>query len=661
MLLKLTIRLVPLFLCAIAPLSAALAEPLPVEDYAALPQIDGPRLSPDGKAVAMISPRDGRAGVRVWRATGEVEWFMPMGEDRVNWIAWKGSDRILMSLHATDWDGGFERPVGVSRLVFADLQSKEMTPVKFHEPVQPDHVIVVGRTAYRPPNVQDRVISMLPDDPGHILLAAASDDWAHADAMMVDVAQGSPSRLMRSTGNVVKWLADSKGTIRLKASVERHEEASTLIFSVRDSAQGDWRVLQRYEVDHGPRLIPLAFSRHAPDDLLALVDQENGRLALQQIDTRTGAMGPVLASDAQCDIEPVLRDSQVSGYTDSCRGEEETYFDEGWQKDQAVLRHALKTQFVEIIDRTPDGRYALLKSMATANAPPVYWYFDQANEHAKTLVRIADSFEHLKPEMVAPTRTVSIPARDGLVLPALLTLPVGAENGPIPFVVLPHGGPTAHDSVQYDWIVQFIASRGYGVLQPQFRGSTGYGAAFQRAGYRQWGGSMQDDVTDATRWLLQQKLADPKRMCIVGSSYGGYAALMGAAQHPELYQCAAAIAPVTDMERLMKDRDHTEFGDVNHSRVVGNMESVGVPSPVDRASRITVPVLLIHGRRDFTVPVGHTEAMEAALRATGHPAQVIYLRKTDHFFNDEDGRLQTLKALDAFLSSALSGVRTSRS
>ena len=636
----------------ISPLSAVLADPVPVDVFAALPQIEGPRLSPDGKAVAMISPRDGRTGVRVWYADGRVEWFLPSELDQVNWIAWKGSDRVVMSLRATEWDGPASQPVGVSRLVFSNLLNRQTTRVYFHEPAPPDHVIIIGRPGYRPPNVQDRIISMLPGDPDHILLAAAADDRAHPQAVLVDVWSGTPQMLMRPAGNVVKWLADGKGTIRLKTQSERHDDNSVLIFRVRDDEHGEWRVIHSYEVDYGPRFIPLAFSKLVPTSLFVLADQANGRLALQEMDTKTLAMGPVLAADPQCDIEPVMHDDQVVGYVDPCRNEEETYFDPDWQKDQAALRRTLKTSLVEIVDRTPDGKYALVKSEAAPTVPPSYWYFDQSGER-KTLIHIADAVDGLKAEAVAPTRTVTIPARDGLALPALLTLPPGKTEGPMAFVVLPHGGPTAHDGLQYDWIAQFIASRGYGVLQPQFRGSTGYGAAFQRAGYRQWGAAMQDDVTDATRWLVQQKLADPKRICIVGSSYGGYSALIGAAQQPGLYQCVAAIAPVTDMERLMKERDHTEFGDVNHNRVVGSMESAGVPSPVNLAAEITVPVLLIHGRRDYTVPMVHSEEMEDALKRTGHRPKTVYLDDTDHFFSNAAGRLQALRALDSFLAANL--------
>jgi dipeptidyl aminopeptidase/acylaminoacyl peptidase len=510
--------------------------------------------------------------------------------------------------------------------------------------------------------VQDRVISLLPDDPHHILISAAkAEDWAHANALVVDVRDGSPSLLLRSTDNAVKWIADAEGVVRLKTTLDHREDGTLLVFWARDDDHADWRVVHRYELDVGERFIPLSFSPRSPDDLLVLADQSNGRLALQTLNSRTAAMGPVLAADPECDIEPVERDSQVVGYRDPCRDQEETYLDEGWQKDQAVLRRALKTPLIEIVDRTADGSYALVKSMASPTAAPVFWYFDQSPDHPKTLVHIGDSNQGLKPDMAASAQEVSIAARDGLILPAILTLPPGHGDGPLPFVVLPHGGPTAHDSLQYDWIVQFIASRGYGVLQPQFRGSTGYGAAFQRAGYRQWGARMQDDVTDATNWLIAQKLADPDHICIVGSSYGGYAALIGAARHPELYRGAAALAPVTDMGRLMRDRDHSEFGDINHRRVMGTMDSAGVPSPVDLAPEIAVPVLLVHGRRDFTVPVAHTEAMETALRRAGRSPTVVYLKDTDHFFSNEEGRLQTLKALDGFLSAALSTARTPRS
>lgn len=637
-------------------LTAATADTVPAERYAALPQIESPRLSPDGRHVAMISSRDGnRASIRVWHNDDTIEWFSPADFEELNWVTWKGSDRLLASLRGSEHTAGKE--YGLSRLIFIDLKGKQTVRVQFHEPVPTGHVLIIGREPYHPPNIQDRIISMLPGDPGHILLAASPEDMSHPQAVMVDVEDGEPRLLLRPSGNVVKWLADSRGNIRLKTSLQSADEGATLTYQVRDSERDEWRFLHRSELDRGPRFLPLAFS---DGGLLVLADGADGRLALREVDTHTQALGPVLASDPRCDIEPVTHDENLVGIVDPCGDGVESYFDPDWRKDQAVLQRVLKTPLIEVIDRTKDGRYALVRSFATASAPPAYWYFDQSDVQKK-LIHLGDGYEGIPAAAIGATREVIIPALDGTPLPALLTLPPGAPAGPASFVVLPHGGPTAHDSIQFDWIVQFLVSRGYGVLQPQFRGSTGYGAAFQRAGYRQWGRLMQDDVTEATRWLISQKLADPRHICIAGSSYGGYSALMGAAQHPDLYRCSVAIAPVTDPDRLLHDRDDGEFGDIHRARVAGGFGATDIPAPIDLAPKMTVPVLLIHGKRDFTVPVGHTEAMADRLKQAGHPPKLVILDDSDHFFSFAGSRLKMLKAMEEFLGASLNGDPARRS
>jgi dipeptidyl aminopeptidase/acylaminoacyl peptidase len=198
-----------------------------------------------------------------------------------------------------------------------------------------------------------------------------------------------------------------------------------------------------------------------------------------------------------------------------------------------------------------------------------------------------------------------------------------------------------------------IASRGYGVLQPNFRGSTGYGAAFERAGFRQWGLAMQDDLADGTKWLIDRKLADPARICIVGWSYGGYAALMGAIETPDLYRCAASMAGVTDLSRRLDRAQRSRLADLNLPRYDSDPEAIAANSPLLHADRIRIPILLAHGRRDFTVPVEDTEAMEAALRDAGKPVEAIYFDDDDHYLFREEDRIAYLKALDRFLAANL--------
>jgi dipeptidyl aminopeptidase/acylaminoacyl peptidase len=219
--------------------------------------------------------------------------------------------------------------------------------------------------------------------------------------------------------------------------------------------------------------------------------------------------------------------------------------------------------------------------------------------------------------------------------------------------VLPHGGPSARDEGGFDWLVQFLVSRGYGVLQPQFRGSTGFGPEFRAKGRQQWGLAMQDDVTDATQWLVQQNLADPKKICIVGASYGGYAALEGAVKEPALYACAAAIAPVTDIPAFLRDARHYVFADTNIPAIAGDDTDTEAVSPDDHAGRIQIPILLIHGMDDFTVSVKQTQKMEEALKEAGKDEQTIYIPGANHFLRRESDRLTVLNALESFLAKSL--------
>jgi dipeptidyl aminopeptidase/acylaminoacyl peptidase len=223
----------------------------------------------------------------------------------------------------------------------------------------------------------------------------------------------------------------------------------------------------------------------------------------------------------------------------------------------------------------------------------------------------------------------------------------------IPFVVLPHGGPSTRDTLSFDYLAQMIASRGYGVLQPNYRGSRGYGGDFERAGFQQWGLKMQDDVVDGTRWLIDQKLADSRRICIVGWSYGGYAALMGAIKTPDFYRCAVSMAGVTDLRRRLDRANQSRFADLNLPRFDSDPASIAENSPVLHADQIRIPVLLVHGRRDFTVSVEDSEAMEGALRKAGKSVRSLYFDDDDHYLFREEDRIAFLKTLDQFLQENL--------
>ena len=249
----------------------------------------------------------------------------------------------------------------------------------------------------------------------------------------------------------------------------------------------------------------------------------------------------------------------------------------------------------------------------------------------------------------APVKSVRYNARDGLSIEAVVTLPAGREARNLPLILLPHGGPSARDDESWDWMAQFLANRGYAVIQPNYRGSTGYGTAFEEKGQGQWGLAMQDDLNDAVDWMVQQGMADPKRVCIVGGSYGGYAAMRGAQRDGGRFRCAISYAGVSDISWMISY--NSQFLNSNRTKAwyktqVPDLKSV---SPINYASAFSTPILLMHGKMDRRVPVKQSREMAEKLKAAGKTYRYVEQPKGDHFFSRQEDRLQFLQEMEAFL------------
>jgi len=266
----------------------------------------------------------------------------------------------------------------------------------------------------------------------------------------------------------------------------------------------------------------------------------------------------------------------------------------------------------------------------------------------------------LPPNKLGSSISVSYTARDGQKISSYVTLPAtitdNSQLKKLPFIVLPHGGPYGRDSKRFDYFAQFFASRGYGVLQMNFRGSAGYGKAFEQAGRKNWV-VMQEDVEDGTRWLIKKGYADPDRTCIAGWSYGGYAALMGAAKNPDLYQCAIAMAALTDIKDFMQDQRDYRFGRATIKGFIGNgfegKDDIKANSPVKLAEDMTVPLFLAHGELDQQVHFDQYKRMKRALK--GSKAKVTYMefKDEDHYLSNEKNRIEFFKGLDKFLNKTV--------
>ncbi len=621
----------------LAPAAGSRAAP-PVAAYAALPGARQARLSPDGSALAMIGASEGKPAFVIVHLDGSPRRVFLSGTWTPSWIEWK-TPTLLVAGMRTTWRDRQDRMHAETRLLVLAADGSRITPV--------DLTFAGGWQ----PLLSDRIVSMLPDDPDHVLMASRGG----VAVTRVDLRDGSLSEIQDSRSHVYRWYADAQGIVR--AGLQFRDDTTTnrrplISLIARTGPHDDWHTVVSANED-GTRGFGLAaFDPANPDRVLLSCEGPSGYLVIRAYSIASGQAGETVAQAPGADVLPIARAHRLIGYETGGRDAAFTYVQPAWAHDAKAVAHALGGGTVEIVDRTEDGKH-VLAAVQDGALPLQYFVLDRSG--AKTSLHLAAaSYEDIASDQVGQQRWVSYTARDGTVLPALLTLPpgVGAARA-MPFVVLPHGGPAARDFLRFDYIVQFIASRGYGVLQPQFRGSEGFGRDLYEGGLHEWGGTIQDDITDATHYLLAQHMADPGRIAIVGASFGGYAALEGVAREPALYRAAAALAPVTDlplmyggptafaqpgMDSLMPGRDY---------------DTIEKASPLHAVDGIHVPVLLVHGKRDFTVPVKQSSAMEYALKRAGKPVEAIYIDGGDHYLERQEDRVVWLSALERFLAANL--------
>lgn len=623
----------------------AAADPLPAAVYGRLPLMDQPQLSPDGNKLAVLSPIKGRRCIRVQNLFGTVEdpHFICPGLSEVRWFAWKTNERLLAGIYTTTPNpNGYGPGLHVQTdLIAVDADGGHEVAL-----VRPRQGVLVNFE-------RDSLVDLLADDPDHMLASVYPSEYPYASVIKVDVRNGEKTTFQPDGDRTTQWLTDGNGHLRYALGLRGRQ--LELRYRLDDAAPfeptpNSATLLGTAGEPQG--LLPtvrLIASGSKPGQLYFGADSETGRMELYLWDLVQGRTIDRIAGPADADIDGLIVDrGGLVGYTYTDDRAHQVFLDPAWQHDQAAIAKALPGNDITILSRVADGQRVLVRADRGSLPGDVYLLVRTPGKPS-ALTRIGPVRSEIPDSAVAPVKPVTYVARDGLRIHAYLTLPPNAGAGPIPFVVLPHGGPVGRDFWHFDFLAQMIATRGYGVLQPNFRGSSGYGRPFKEAGFQQWGQRMQDDVTDGTRWLIAQGLADPRRICIVGWSYGGYAALMGAIREPGLYRCVASMAGPTDLRR------GDPYVDRRNYVLKGDPESVDDRSPVLLADRITVPVLLAHGRQDTNVPVEETEHMQKALERAGKPVEAVYFDLDDHFLYYESYRIEFLTRLERFLKANLDG------
>jgi dipeptidyl aminopeptidase/acylaminoacyl peptidase len=359
-----------------------------------------------------------------------------------------------------------------------------------------------------------------------------------------------------------------------------------------------------------------------------------------------------VASNPQVDINHIVtigRHGRVVGVSYTTDRRQIEYFDPDFKKLAASLGRALpQTPLIYFLSASADEQ-RLLVFAGSDTDPGHYYIYDRPTHHL-------NEFLEARPELskiaMAPMKSVSFKAADGTVIPAYLTMPVGGADKNLPAIVMPHGGPDYRDEWGFDWLVQYFAHRGYAVLQPEYRGSSGYGDAFYaKNGFRSWQAAM-GDICDAGRWLVKEGIANPAHLAIVGWSYGGYAALQTNVVEPSLFKAIVAVAPVTDLGMLKAESAAYTNSQLVAQRI-GSGDIVSQGSPARHADRITAPVLMFHGDHDLNVGVAESRAMDSALRKAGKSSTLVVFPGLDHQLDDSDARAKLLDQADTFLRSTM--------
>ena len=615
---------------------------LPLETFYKGELVEDIELSPDGTHLLALKNVGPDTVVMVLNiATGET--FYPTKTDnkqfKFNWVTWANNDRILMSLR---FDSRMLN--GVKYMQTRLLATDAKKPGKMITLVKPDD------DADWVSQFQDNVISYLPDDPEHILLSVDREMPLHQTVYKANVYTGKLKRVKKHSSSVRSWYADRAGNVRV--GEHYNDKTRTVTYKILDAATDKWVTAWEYVVFDQPD-IDIAGFGHNPNDLYIFADH-NGRRALYKVDlSKPDLPKELILSDENYDVGGRLIYSralkEVVGLYYNDGSSRSVFWNQEYQSFQAGLDKALKDTRNYLISMSDnDRRYIVYTTNATS--PGTYMYGDRDE---KSLTPIADVYPELTPEVLVEKQVHKYKARDGLELEGFLSLPKTFANKPTATIILPHGGPMSEDGKEFDMFSTFMANRGYAVFQPNFRGSSGYGHDFMMQAVGGYGLEMQDDLEDAVHYLVKEKIADPKKVCIVGASYGGYAALMGATKTPDLFQCAISFAGMSDLVRMRDSYRNFTNKNIARKQFGEDKAQLKETSPVRMAEKVKIPILLIHGKDDTTVPVVQSRIMADALKDEKKIYEYIELPDGTHYLDYYPDRKQTFEAMDAFLKKYL--------
>jgi dipeptidyl aminopeptidase/acylaminoacyl peptidase len=640
-------RIAPSLVALSAALSSSLchADPAvaPVEAFGTLPLQTDATLTPDGNGLAWVDHSEPKPRVIMFDLKSrKTQRILAVPEKtKLRQLVWNSNHTLLIILSETrESKHADSTSTEYFRVIAQDMEGGQGRMLPMNGCGGP------ARYNEKPP-LANVVAIRLRNEPDSILMSIPTS----LDNCLVEVNTQTGEARGIKVGNqfTTQWVVDPDGRPVAREDWDWHRHSYRVFALTADGVK---------ELFHADDSSASNFIGLTTDGTALVLLTTNGHAHQGAWAFPLGGSPPkLLVEDPEADVISEYTDEHhtVLGVVLSGMKTRIHWFDTTAQHRYEMLQRAFPDKEIEVRGSTDDGLKTLAKA-ENRSSPPVYYLVD-LNSHQANIA--AEEYPALANVRLGEARSITYKARDGAQIPAYLTLPAGTGGAALALVVVPHGGPSSRDTPEFDWLAQFLAARGYAVLQPQFRGSTGFGEDFLRAGYRQWAGLMQDDVTDGVKALVDQGIVDPHHVCIVGASYGGYAALAGAAFTPTLYKCAVSINGLSDLAALMRSEvpmynDTISTSQSEWKLKIGDLSDYsGMKrrSPINAIQSITAPILIVYGTGDGVVPNEQSEKMARALKAAGKPVDVVKLSGEDHWMSRSDTRTEILRQLESFLKN----------
>jgi dipeptidyl aminopeptidase/acylaminoacyl peptidase len=612
---------------------------IPIEDLFRPADVSTVRLSPDGAYLSFLTTLGtGRVGIVITEmATGKTEPLVAAQDENIRFSMWKGNDFII-------YGGDFE---GNESLALRGIDLKTRHVVELAESFRERDTL-----SYNSASIVDPLVL----DPSRIVILGNGGTGSLSfGAYYLNVRTGKRAAIHGLEKDDIQGImVDNAGRLRCRDRFSGDE----MLHEIRVDPSSSWYVAARTPIVQAAsqKWNPLYFDGD-DESLYVGIRGENDTVNLHAFNTKTRVLGPVLFCPEGGEISGLVSSydrSKLYGVVFMTDRPRYRWFDADRERLQAMIDRALPGAFNEVVSTTADEKQLVIASQSDRSRTS-YFALDRRGPKPELKVIYKPSLPPLQ-----AMQPITYTARDGLVIPGYLTLPPGAQGKRVPLILHPHGGPYGiRDEWGFDPEVQFYANRGFAVLQPNYRGSGGYGFKFLDAGRGEWGRKMQDDLTDAVKWAIDQGIADPDRVCISGASYGGYAALAGVTFTPDLYRCAINYVGVSDLAILNEHTFDAGRGTEEYfKKWMGNdMESMRARSPINFVERIRVPTLHAYGENDPRVDIKHWKYLKAQLDKQHKVYEFVRVANEGHGFYKAENAVALYGAIEKFLDKYLAPVR----